>query len=73
MQFFREYCDAQFLSNQDLGKHKLTIHDGVRYKCDQCSYEAKLDNSITDHKRSKHDGYKFPCPNCDFDCMYIQR
>ena len=38
----------------NLKEHRESIHEGVRYPCDQCDYKATTKGNIKKHKISKH-------------------
>ena len=37
-----------------LKEHVESIHEGVRYPCDQCDYKATQKGSLKRHKKSNH-------------------
>ena len=43
---------ANFAGN--LKEHSKSIHEGVRYPCNQCDYKATLKGNLKKHKMSKH-------------------
>ena len=49
-----------------LHKQKLTIHQGVKYACDQCDYQATTQSNLTVHIKSKHEGVKYACNQCNY-------
>jgi hypothetical protein len=49
-----------------LKRHIKSLHDGVRYNCDKCSFSAKFSGELRDHKKVKHEGLKFICNLCEF-------
>ena len=38
----------------NLKEHRESIHEGVRYPCDQCDYKASQKESLKTHRKSKH-------------------
>ena len=34
-------CGAEFTQKRDMERHYRSKHEGVKYPCDQCDYEAK--------------------------------
>lgn len=53
-------------SNHDffLMLHKRSMHDGVRYPCDQCEYAATRILNLKLHIARKHDCIWCPCDQC---------
>ena len=51
---------------RNLEKHKLSQHDGVRYKCDQCSYKGTQKISLNAHKRFVHEGICHEPDKCSY-------
>ena len=43
-----------------------TRNKGVKYQCNECSYQAKRCR-LNDHKRSVHYGIKYSCDECDYE------
>ena len=41
------------------------MHEGVKYTCDQCDYQATQQSNLTVHIQSKHEGIKYVCDQCD--------
>ena len=49
-----------------LKESKLTIHEGVRYHCDQCEYKSSTPDSLKIHKQGVHDNDKYSCDQCQY-------
>ena len=45
--------------------HIQTKHEGVRYDCDQCDYQATQQGNLTVHIQTKHEGVRYACDQCD--------
>ena len=45
--------------------HKKSVHEGVKYPCTICGYEATTNSSLARHIRSQHIGEKYQCTSCD--------
>ena len=43
-----------------------SIHQGLRYPCTICDYQATQQGDLTKHKRSIHQGLKYPCTVCEY-------
>ena len=50
----------------DLNKHIQSKHEGARYPCDQCDYQATQQFHLQTHVQSKHEGVKYACDQCDY-------
>ena len=42
-------------------KHIQSKHEGIKYPCNQCDYQATKQGSLQTHIQSKHEGIKYPC------------
>ena len=47
-------------------KHMESVHEGKKYPCDTCKYQASDKDSLKNHKKSIHEGRKYACGLCDF-------
>ena len=47
-------CDKSFRQNSQLQAHIKSVHEGVRYPCNQCSYKAKAQRYLNLHIQSVH-------------------
>ena len=61
-----DQCDIMCKNEQNLRRHKLNKHDGVRYSCDECDYKATQKTDIKRHKEYKHEGIKYGCNECEY-------
>ena len=50
-----------------LKQHIGWIHEGFRYLCNRCDYEANTDNTFKQHIGSIHEEVRFPCNRCDYE------
>ena len=60
-----EPCRKTF-SRRGLDNHKQTVHQGVKYACDQCDSQFTQQSDLTRHIQSKHEGVKYACDQCDY-------
>ena len=63
------YCDKydkQFSNQFSLDRHLKSVHEGVKYPCNQCNYKATLKDSLQKHIKAIHDGVKYPCVKCSY-------
>jgi hypothetical protein len=56
-----EICHKQFTMKASLKKHKMCVHDKVKFPCDQCDHQASDPSNLNNHKKTKHENKKFPC------------
>ena len=43
-----------------------SIHEGVKYACNQCDYQATQQSHLKNHIKSQHENFKYPCNKCDY-------
>ena len=48
-----EICEKE-LSNGAMSRHKKSIHDGVKYPCKYCDYQATISQNLDRHIKAKH-------------------
>ena len=46
--------------------HIQSIHEGIKYVCNQCDYQATTQSNLTQHIEHKHEGVKYACKQCDY-------
>ena len=56
----------QSTSKGDLAQQKRAVHEGVKYPCGQCDYQASSTGNLARHKRAVHEGVKYPCGQCGY-------
>ena len=47
-------------------QHFKSKHEGVRFFCDQCSFQATRRAYVKTHVQSVHEGVRYPCAKCTF-------
>ena len=60
-------CPAVFTFKQAMVRHYRSKHEGIKYLCSQCDYQAPRMDSLQDHIQAKHGGVKYPCNQCDYE------
>ena len=50
--------DNMVAQKKTLARHKLLIHDGVKFCCSRCNYQATSNGSLAEHKMAAHKGIK---------------
>ena len=46
-------------------RHIQSVHEGIRYSCNQCDLQFTRKGSLNLHIKTIHEGLKFPCNQCD--------
>ena len=64
-QFICPDCGIVVTLQRTLKKHIEAIHQGIRYPCDQCPYQAKNKMRLKSHKESVHEGKRYYCDQCE--------
>ena len=49
-----EQCHKTFCDRSRLNRHKQSVHQGIRYACGQCHFEARRQDNLTVHIKKKH-------------------
>ena len=47
--------------------HIKSVHQGVKFSCNQCNYKARQKGHLLRHRKSMHEGVKFSCDQCNYD------
>ena len=50
--------------------HIQSVHDGVKYPCTQCEYQASEKPNLYRHMNSIHHGINYPCSICDYKASF---
>ena len=46
------------------------MHVGVKFKCNQCDYEASQRSNLSLHIQHKHEGIEYFCTECEYRAPY---
>ena len=46
--------------------HRRSVHEGMKYPCGQCEYQATSKCNIEKHRKSVHEAMKYPCEQCEY-------
>jgi len=58
-------CTKSYNNAAHLKRHKVSVHERVRYPCDQCDIAPfTYPSGLRNHKASAHDRIRFPCDQC---------
>ena len=52
----QEVCQAHIIKT-----HQESKHEGLRYSCNQCDYQAMEPRSLKRHQQYKHEGVGYLC------------
>ena len=44
----------------------MSVHENVKYPCNQCDFKATLKSSLKRHQTSVHENIKYPCNQCEY-------
>ena len=59
-------CGAKYFDRSTMMKHYRSRHEGIKYPCNQCDYQATQPGNLQIHIQAKHEGIKYPCNQCDY-------
>ena len=61
----------QTIHNSSLKSDINSVHDGARYDCNQCDYQAKIKSNLRIHMNSIHEGImNYACDQCNYISAY---
>ena len=58
--------DVSATAQTDLRTNQKAVHEGIKYPCKQCSYEATQKGDLKKHQKAVHEGIKYPCKHCSY-------
>jgi len=53
-------------SKKTLKIHIESVHEHVRYPCDQCEFQATTTWDLKRHTATVHEGVRYHCDQCEF-------
>ena len=53
-------------SRDALRKQKQSVHEGIKFPCDQYEYAATVLSDMDQHKAFRHGGISYPCDQCEY-------
>ena len=56
----------------NLNIHIQGIHEGIRFVCDICAFQATHKGNLTKHIHVKHEGMGFCWDQCDYQVNIIE-
>ena len=60
-----DQCHKTFPGRSGLREHRQK-HEGVKYGCDQCDYQATQRSDLNRHIQTVHEGVRYACVQCDY-------
>lgn len=60
------YCEFETKWTSYLKTHIKSIHEGKRFKCNQCDYRASKKGNLLKHISTVHGVDRYPCTKCDY-------
>ena len=71
-QFSCIMCNKQYTDRGSLCQNKTSVHERVRYHCDQCnSILFTKVAKLRSHKASVHEGVRYSCDQCDMPVKQV--
>ena len=59
-------CRKEFSNNGNMVAHYRSVHEGIKYSCNQCDYQATTQGHLHTHIAGKHSNKIFKCDHCDY-------
>ena len=53
-----------FAQKESFKIHKMSVHEGLKYPCNQCTSEFTRKDNLKEHKKSVHENVKYSCNQC---------
>ena len=55
---------------RSLTLHKQSLHEGKKYSCSSCDYQAIQKSHLKPHQQAVHEGKNYPCGSCDYQATH---
>ena len=62
-------CGKEFAHRYVMLKHYRSVHEGIKYPCNQCDYQATQQSSLQTHIAAKHSDKILKCDNSCKDSL----
>ena len=56
-----DLCGKQVSHKDSLARHKMIVHERVKFLCGKCNHQSASKGNLARHKMAIHEGVKFPC------------
>ena len=63
-------CDKTFARDGHAIRHKKSTHDGIKFDCSFCGYQANRPEVLKSHIQAKHEGIKYNCDICKYSTSW---
>ena len=60
----------QSYKKDHLKTHKMSVHEMVKYPCNQCESKFTRKGDLNRHKMSVHENIKYPCNQCEYKATH---
>merc|ERR1712030_226285 len=61
--------DYEHKCKREVKIHEVTMHEGFRYFCDECPFQAKRRTHLRKHTATKHDETRYFRDQCEFSAI----
>ena len=55
------------LQQKTISRHEMSVHENVKYSCNQCKSKFTQNGELIIHKMSVHENVKYPCDQCVYE------
>ena len=63
-------CEAVFYNKHTMMRHYKSVHEGIKYPCNECDYEATLRSNLKNHMEAMHGNNILTCYQCDYQTKW---
>ena len=63
-------CGSVYFDRSTMLKHYRSKHEGVKYSCNQCDYQATQQDNLQSHISAKHSDTVLKCEDCDYQTKW---
>ena len=63
-------CGKVFSHKRDMVRHYRSVHEGIKYPCNQCDYQATQQSHLQTHIAAKHSDNILQCEFCDYQTKW---
>ena len=59
------------LHSKEILRHTNSVHEGLKYICDQCEYKVIKQRNHKKHKQSVYEGVTCNCDQCEYNATNL--
>ena len=59
-------CEFKAAHQSSLKNHNMSVHESIKYPCNQCESKFTQKGDLKKHIMSVHENVKYPCDQCAF-------